>query len=259
MDRVIVNTACRGSFLKSGKTALRLRANNSFAIDDGLVGHVNNFVVRRKVRMHKDPSSRSHPLYRMLDRSVGQPWDDVFAEICNHVDSRSSRGYHLIHDHLMNYLVDFDGFDRWRSFFVDDNGILQRRHRDRTTKYYQNLHLNQSISKIQLSETETIEKIDGHWYHLRYVKHDPHEVFRSFFDHQLGRTVIVRWGDRPTLFELVSKKSLNAEQLKTIRTWLLAERILPEHAGKGSILLFNKKDDRKPAAAIPAPQRHIWQ
>ena len=38
---------------------------------------------------------RLSPLYRYLEKNCGRPWNDVFSEMCQHIDLRTIRGYHL--------------------------------------------------------------------------------------------------------------------------------------------------------------------
>lgn len=71
------------------------------------------------------------PLYAFLRKRCGSPWDDVWSEICQHADSRSTMGQHL-RDHVWDYLMDarrpqrgWDGGYAYHQFLIDEEGTLR--------------------------------------------------------------------------------------------------------------------------------------
>ena len=52
----------------------------------------------------KDLNEHLGPLRRYLDSQVGRPWDQVFSEICAHID-RSSAVQDHVRDHVEDYVI----------------------------------------------------------------------------------------------------------------------------------------------------------
>lgn len=88
---------------------------------------------RQKVR--KDFFDRTGPLYRWLRKQVGKSWDRVFSELTSRFDTRTTAGRHVVEDHLLSSItlkmtdiahtrVEYIGPN---DYYVDDNGLLQRR------------------------------------------------------------------------------------------------------------------------------------
>ena len=72
------------------------------------------------------------PLYRFLDKSVGRPWDKVFAEIKANIDSRQVIGYHVLQHVGWHVCSEPHGLHRYSyRLYVDENGILRKRKRQR--------------------------------------------------------------------------------------------------------------------------------
>jgi hypothetical protein len=75
----------------------------------------------------KSLSENLNPLRRWLEGQVGRPWDKVFAELCEHIDRRSTVQQH-IHQHVEDFValkvVVIDGVARdardWRMVALDD-------------------------------------------------------------------------------------------------------------------------------------------
>lgn len=81
------------------------------------------------------------PMYRWLNSKVGQPWDDVYSEITKSFDTRTTAGRHIVHDHLLRSVQIGPETHRYyykppedpttsysdNDFYVDDNGILQKK------------------------------------------------------------------------------------------------------------------------------------
>lgn len=50
-------------------------------------------------------SDRLQPVRRFLAARAGQPWDDVFSELCSKFDRRTIKGWHLVDSHVLRHMV----------------------------------------------------------------------------------------------------------------------------------------------------------
>lgn len=132
-----------GSRAKSLKTALKLNPNQEF--DDGFDSgptYVSSARHRQEGRCNpvavnmgkkkgssdsKNLNENLRPLYQFLEKSVGRPWNDVNSEIRSKIDPRRAIGYHVIQH--VGWHVDTTGRERYRTLFVDDDGILRKEER----------------------------------------------------------------------------------------------------------------------------------
>lgn len=96
------------------------------------------------IEQTKSMSDRLRPFQRYLLKREGQPWNDVFSDICRSADLRNIRGFHLrshIEDfvHLHTYYVGktlmyqskigirpLKSRENFIKFYVDSNGILRK-------------------------------------------------------------------------------------------------------------------------------------
>ncbi|MDZ8078824.1 MAG: hypothetical protein RMX35_06945 [Nostoc sp. DcaGUA01] len=69
------------------------------ASDDGLL---NPYLIKPRNKS-KHLSDHLGPLRRFLRSKVGQPWNDVYSELCQRLDSKTMAGQHVI-GHLWDYL-----------------------------------------------------------------------------------------------------------------------------------------------------------
>ena len=68
------------------------------------------------------------PIERWIAKQVGRKWDDVYSEIKQRFDCRTTAGRHILYDHIIGYVeLSLDSHLRSRAeFMVDENGILVR-------------------------------------------------------------------------------------------------------------------------------------
>ena len=145
---------------------------------------------------------RLGPLSKYLLKQVGRPWNDVYADICKHADSRSLRGYHLRqhveHDKVVGHKYSYSrgevGRDRitgcWHptyDLYIDDDGILckenkkeaSEKNRKEHAKYYARLekrraknppagyvHIEAPNPTIKNDDSSWYEQIKGIWYYM---------------------------------------------------------------------------------------------
>lgn len=65
---------------------------------------------------------------RWIAKQVGRKWDDVYSEIKQRFDCRTTAGRHILYDHIIGYVeLSLDSHRRSRAeFMVDEDGILVR-------------------------------------------------------------------------------------------------------------------------------------
>lgn len=92
--------------------------------------------------VYKEFDDKLGPVYRWLHAQVGRPWNDVRSEVSQKFDTRTTAGRHIVHDHLLSSVEVTPDVARRRfysipddptashyknDFYVDDNGLLQRK------------------------------------------------------------------------------------------------------------------------------------
>jgi hypothetical protein len=80
-------------------------------------------------RVGKDFHDKLGPAQRWLDAQVGRPWNKVYSELRTKFDSRTLAGKHIVDDHMIGMVRQFDEPTRWhwahRQLVVDRYGILR--------------------------------------------------------------------------------------------------------------------------------------
>jgi hypothetical protein len=115
---------------------------------------------------------------RFLRSRVGQPWNDVFSEICEHADYRSHSGHHL--REWLSYEVE-------QNCFIAEDGSLCDEHGHDIKFWWHHfyvhpetgrLEFNQSKLHLKSTARQTVFKVDGQlyyrhkdiWYRVRFKK-----------------------------------------------------------------------------------------
>lgn len=131
----------------------------------------------------KSLNENLQPLIRYLSRHIGQPWDMVFSEICERINTNNTVQKH-VRDHIRDYVeIDFryqngSRFGDARSFlpmfYVDESGILRTNLKNGSTKIASIWHERylEGIERRKKEKDaifrkigdEEIWKIDGIWY-----------------------------------------------------------------------------------------------
>ena len=111
---------------------------------------VDDFSIKEKRKVYKNFDDKLSAIYRWLTSKVGQKWSDVYSDIVNKFDTRTTAGRHIVHDHLLSSITDTrSGRDRYgyiaanietyfaRSvhYFIDTDGILRKNNARSRTKY----------------------------------------------------------------------------------------------------------------------------
>lgn len=185
------------------------------------------------------------PLRRYLGKQVGRPWDKVYSEISQHLDTGSTVKQH-VRDHLTDFIltdvtVARDGSFMasnhwgqpmapehwWSQLYVDPNdGLIKR-----TDKLCHKLGFRSRREKLRadrkrraepmanpgllvLTETRFLVKLKGYWFQID-TNHVPTDRFgrrmvgRYLFDHLSGAVS----DDAPT-WRIIAKHQLSKKALK---------------------------------------------
>ena len=184
MHKVIVE---RPRFLRARwenkKTALRL-TNQQRALATDSSEEYDSGPCRASSRRHeKGLNENLAPLRRYLRRQVGRPWDKVYSEIRQTIDTRSTIGLHVL-QHLEDYVAT-DAFIKdgvvceftWsgaapvRGWYVHPKSGLLRFAKPRKTT-----RTKAPLETVRVSETVQYRKIDGLWFRMEYRRAQPHEM-----------------------------------------------------------------------------------
>src|SRR5262245_51455346 len=105
MSKVVTERPREGHYLASRKTRLRIRRYDPEKVYDDLPLRVSGSRNKHLVNARKQTRSRydevKHfsdligPLQRFLHSNVGRPWDDVYSEMKQSLDSRKVTGRHI--------------------------------------------------------------------------------------------------------------------------------------------------------------------
>lgn len=129
-----------------------------------------------------------NPLKRYLGRQVGRPWDKVYSEICENLDTGSAVKQH-VRDHLedlvaLKLTVRSDGslhcyarhgfYKKWpwyQAFFVDPrNGVLRDSDRYFRSRGIERRPRRKALSKpddrVIVSDDVQLRRVDGIWYEI---------------------------------------------------------------------------------------------
>lgn len=167
---------------KKGKAMTRPRLSDVYYDDDleDLVD-ANNYPerggMRANHRARKELSDRIQPLFRFLKSCVGQPWNQVYSEICQNVPKDSVMNLHL-HEHVEAYVQEGceyrdgklvqlkTGMETYRlrreTLYTDKDGILRlavpvpyKKELDTSDFHY-------------ISKDTVLLKVEGVWYMYKY-------------------------------------------------------------------------------------------
>ena len=82
----------------------------------------------RRQPVRRSFSDKLAPVHRWLDRQIGRPWDDVYADIRARFDARTTAGRHILYCHMLRDVDRFGDVSMgwWRfDLVIDDHGILR--------------------------------------------------------------------------------------------------------------------------------------
>lgn len=118
----------------------------------------------------KELSDYLSPVYRYLEKNIGNKWDDVWSDICKSLKPKSMMSEH-VRDHIKQWVGGVGhGNHKFQSLFdsfvVDENGILRAGNR----QYYK--HKPKVYHYHRESDTVEYHNINGCWYRIECVPHE---------------------------------------------------------------------------------------
>ncbi len=186
------------------------------------------------------------PLKRYLMKQVGRPWDKVYSEISEHLDTSSTVKQH-VRDHLTDFILINVSVDReggfmatrhwggpqppqhwWAKLYVDPNdGLIKR-----TDKLCRKLGVKDFRGKLRddrkrrahgwrfdrnlrvLTDTRILVKLKGCWFQVD-TDHAPADKFGHRLDGQ-GLVEVLSKGsaDDGAAWRIIAKHQLNKKELK---------------------------------------------
>lgn len=186
------------------------------------------------------------PLKRYLMKQVGRPWDKVYSEISEHLDTGSTVKQH-VRDHLSDFILIKVSVDRdggfmatrhwggpqppqswWARLYVDPNdGLIKR-----TDKLCRKLGVQDFRSKIRdqgkrraqgwrfdhnlrvLTETRFLVKLKGCWFQID-TDHAPADRFgRHLHGRDLVEALTKGSSDDGMAWRIIAKHQLSKKQLR---------------------------------------------
>ncbi len=186
------------------------------------------------------------PLKRYLNKQVGRPWDKVYSEISEHLDTGSTVKQH-VRDHLTDFIlinvtVASDGSfmsahqwwgptspeNWWAKLYVDPHdGLIKR-----TEKLCRKLGVQNRRDKLQadrkrrarewrfdhnlrlLTETRFLVKLNGCWFQMD-ADHAPVDKFgRSLKGRDLVEVLAKGGSDESGAWRVIAKHQLNKKELR---------------------------------------------
>ena len=125
ISKILVTTARYGSRLKNGE----VRSLRRERITEDYDGPTKTSMKPSHHRFtdRKELNEYLSPLYRYLEKSVGQKWNDIYSDVCAHNKRGSAVGEHIF-IHLFDYVrvkpTIPDDIYTYNPFFVNADGLL---------------------------------------------------------------------------------------------------------------------------------------
>lgn len=219
------------------------RAAKHFKLDDEL-DVVDEFWGTQPMRNRKigwerkELNENLNPLYRFLKKQVGRPWNEVYSEISENLDTGSTVKQH-VRDHLKDFValktyVDADG-DRWllgrygpspvhyKELFVDEHGILRNSFEgvDPSRKYRSEYAAKAAAERFAreriVDEWHRFEKINGFWFFVTFGPlPEPLESYQLYFwrDALGNKYSDIRYGTAyRAKIAAIAKRSANSREI----------------------------------------------
>ncbi|MEL6860538.1 MAG: hypothetical protein AAGL11_01770 [Pseudomonadota bacterium] len=185
------------------------------------------------------------PLKRYLNKQVGRPWNKVYSEICEHLDTGSTVKQH-VRDHLTDFIltdvtVACDGSfmasnhwgrpmapdQWWARLYVDPkDGLIKRtdklcrklglRHyRDTLRESRKRRAQGERIDNVRpLTETRFLVKLKGCWFRVDTDLVPVDRFERRLMGRELFEQLRLGAGSEPTGWRVIAKHQLSKKELK---------------------------------------------
>lgn len=174
--------------------------------------------MRKKHKINEDPKEFSDllgPLEGYLRSKVGEPWNDVWSDICKVLKGNSLAAAH-IKGHVKQMVggiphsgeCSFDDDDWFEPgygpVYVDEDGILQN---GKKARYYR--REKEIYHYYRESDTVEYHKLNGAWFRVEIGHEDKERRWQGLFGY---------WHTRKyTYYSPVSKKALSKKEIKKLR------------------------------------------
>jgi len=178
MSKVVIERPRHGHYLPSMKTGLRITRYDPEDEYEDLPKRAPASRGRQKGG-GKYFSDLLGPLRRYLRSNVGRPWDKVYSEMKQHLDSRKTTGQHIF-EHVQSEVslrcyVGEDGVvyeqPGWgkprpvRGLYVHPRtGLLRWKDPKDRGKKRRSGPTKQEVTRIPINQTQSYLKLDGIWY-----------------------------------------------------------------------------------------------
>lgn len=247
MSKVVIERPRYGHSDPSKKTKLRIRNYDSNSEYEDSPKRLPASRGRGTKRL----TDFLNPLEGFLKSNVGRPWDDVYSELCQHLDRRKTTGLHVF-QHLENYVE--------VNCFIGENGLLYACH-DRygeeplgSKRWRAKIHYVHPVSKLlcwfdgedkrlkrwkleqqkrqqrktverkQISVTQSYVRINGVWYVGDYAadenppRNKSDQQSKLLLDYEKAQTELAEQGlsywDGKRWMQLVSKRKCSQQELQ---------------------------------------------
>ena len=151
------------------------------ASEDGLF---NSYLIKPRNKS-KYLSDHLGPLRRFLRSKVGKPWNDVYSELCDRLDSSTMAGQHVlahVDDYVERHVELIDGVPHYKSrrhipltnwryiqlYVHPETGILCDVKDTAADAIASSPKTKEEVDVITLNEFHQYRKIDGLWYFITY-------------------------------------------------------------------------------------------
>lgn len=199
-------------------------------------GLLSPYLIKVKHRT-KYLSDHLGPLRRLLRSKVGQPWNEVYGELCRRLDTDTMTGQHVL-SHLWDYVERhveiIDGVPYCKSAYGFYQMRLDESYRDRfyvdpetgilcaVQKIARKKKAAKPLNIISAGDRRQYRQIDGIWYEIAFEKLDVSDsAIDVLLERQIAQTVALQEYGKPIY--AARKRQCGKKELKFIRSNYLPE------------------------------------
>jgi hypothetical protein len=180
-------------------------------------------------------SDHLNPLQRYLRSKVGQPWNDIYSELCQRLDSKTMTGRHVI-SHIWNYVErhvelyngipyskaswgkvqPLTNYYREHLYVHPETGILCLLAKSRSPAKARQGSSAPTDQRLVLDCDHEYHQLDGVWYLITFADL-PNSLFGSVFDVLQGPTFCgYRYQSDQKKRYAAHKRRCNKQEIRTI-------------------------------------------
>jgi hypothetical protein len=231
LNEIVIERPRGGSRISSKSIKGTKKMLNKLTEEAGDDGLFRPYLIKVKNKT-KWLSDHLGPLRRLLHSKVGQPWNDVYHEICQRLDRNTTLGQHVI-DHVWDYVErDIEMIDgvpyrktcagyrecqllnRWRCsqlYIHPETGVLCLVERSRKSP----LKETQRQDIVEIDRDRYYRNLNGIWYEITFCDFPSLEkvrdaIFKEFITPQIA------WKEYDRKVYAASKRQCSKREIKTI-------------------------------------------